>query len=48
MGHGPWESKEDFRKSDEHKLVRQWVEYVFLRKLNLDELGENASIDGVP
>ena len=48
MGDGPWESKEAFENSDEYKLVRQWLEYIFLRKLNLDELGENASIDGVP
>ena len=39
MGEGPWKSKEAFENSQEHKLVCQWLEYVFLRKLNLDELG---------
>ena len=46
MGDGPWESKEVFEDSHEHKLVRQWLEYVFLRKLDHDELEKEPKSTG--
>ena len=45
MGDGPWESKEAFKTSDEHKRVRRWLEYVFLRELNLEELKKESTDD---
>ena len=34
--------KEEIEDCDEYKLVRKWLEYVFLRKLNLEELQKEA------
>ena len=39
---GPKKKKEEIEDCDDYKVVRQWLEYVFLRKLNLKELEKEA------